>query len=351
MAGAKRLYLYWDPAIDGAFRRRLERALGGLKLDVADGEMVDVDPENAPLVMAIASAAGGWAPPGKADIVIQGGPGQFLEANGALRLVSADIENGSARWTRLVDKLRAATGLASLALPAEDLEIRLNEASRRADDAEARLQTALLDQSNAVRDKRRLEIELGEARKRIAELEQDKAELNILNQTGRFAIGNVPREFQEAVAEARRHAWRAEMAAARGAEAAAASTAAGTGLAWSVASYAGETMNGAAHGYGVTTFGSSASYRGQFFSGKRHGFGVGETADGFVWSGAWRNDEACGAGILEGPAGERVEGEVEHAEQGPRRVKAASYRWPAAEATGRRAPHHAVRVPLPAPAK
>ena len=72
MAGDKRLYLYWDPAIDGAFRRRLERALGGLKVNASDGDTVDPDPESPGVAMALASQAGGWAAP-NADIVVRQG--------------------------------------------------------------------------------------------------------------------------------------------------------------------------------------------------------------------------------------------------------------------------------------
>lgn len=41
MAGERRLHLYWDPELDGAFRRRFERALGDLKVEAADASMVD----------------------------------------------------------------------------------------------------------------------------------------------------------------------------------------------------------------------------------------------------------------------------------------------------------------------
>jgi hypothetical protein len=60
MAGGKRRRLDWDPAIAGEFRRRLECALDGLKVNASDGETVDPDPESPCIAMTLASVSGGW---------------------------------------------------------------------------------------------------------------------------------------------------------------------------------------------------------------------------------------------------------------------------------------------------
>jgi hypothetical protein len=209
---------------------------------------------------------------------------------------------------------------------------------------------AMNDAFNAVRESKQLQLDLAAARNRVAELEQENTQLHMLNQSGRFAMGGVPDRLREAVAEAREVARRAELAAARAVEAAAAYP---DQIAWSGALYSGETRNGRPHGNGVVVFMSGktivSSYRGEFADGKRNGLGIGVSHDGLVWTGRWAADLASGYGILEGPEGQRVEGEVAIEDGEPRRVKASSYRWPSAEGPGRKAPHHVVAPSLPAP--
>lgn len=344
MAGDKRLYLYWDPAIDGAFRRRLEHALGGLKVNASDGDTVDPDPDNPGIMMALAAAAGGWPAP-KADIVVQAGPGNFPATNGALRLEASDIDGETQRWSRLVERLREKLNMASLALPPEDLADRLNAATLRADKAEHDLRTAQLSEANAVRERDRLQLELREVRAAEERHAQEIERLTLLNQSGAFALGQLPENLRPVVAEAREHARRAEFAAAHAAELSGADA-----IAWAGgASYAGETRNGRPHGAGIMRMGS-ASYRGEFENGKRSGHGIGVSDDGLVWSGEWRNDEACGAGVLEAPDGRRFEGAVKPDAKGePRAVDGQGWTWNVQRAGKQTVTHHPAPLTLPSP--
>jgi hypothetical protein len=343
MAGDKRLYLYWDPAIDGDFRRRLERALGGLKVNASDGDTVDPDPDNPGVAMALASAAGGWAAP-KADIVVQAGPGSFPATSGALRLESGDIDGETQRWSRLVDKLRERLGMASLALAPEDLADRLNAATLRADAAERDLNVARLNEANAIRERDRLQLELREARDMAAQQKQEISHLTLLNQSGAFALGQLPEDLRPVVAEARDHARRAEFAAAH-----AATVAGADAIAWAGgASYSGETRNGRPHGAGIMRI-ANASYRGEFVDGKRSGHGIGVSDEGLVWSGQWRDDEACGYGVLEAPDGRRFEGEVEPDSDGAPKATDRGWMWQAPQAAKQKAVHHPAPLTLPPP--
>lgn len=344
MAGDKRLYLYWDPAIDGDFRRRFAHALDGLRVNASDGEMVDPDPENPGVVMALASAAGGWAAP-KADITVQAGPGTFPATTSALRLEASDIAGETQRWTRLVERLRERLGLASLALAPEDLADRLNAATLRADAAERDLGTARLNEANAIRERDKLQLELREARAAAERNAQEVERLTLLNQSGAFALGQLPEDLRPVVADAREHARRAEFAAARAAEAVGVDA-----IAWSGGvSYSGETKNGRPHGAGVMRF-ASASYRGEFAEGKRSGFGIGVSDNGLVWSGEWREDEACGLGILEAPDGRRFEGAVKPDEEGePRAVDGRGWTWNTARVGKQKVVHQPAPLTLPSP--
>ena len=347
MGTSERLYLYWDPAIDGAFRRRLERALGGLKVDCADGDMVDPDPDNPGVVMALAAAAGGWSLPARADIIVQGGPGEFPAHGHALRLEAADIESETARWTRFVEKLRDKLGIASLALPDEDLAVRLDDAARRADTAEAAVATAQLHEANVIRERDRLQADLIAARKEAERLRSEIARLAQINEAGAFAIGQAPEDVRPAIAAGREHAARAQLAAARAAEAAASYPGV---IAWAgVASYSGESRNGKPHGLGVMAFDTGSFYRGEFADGQRAGHGIGGSDDGFVWSGEWKHDEACGAGVLEAHDGRRFEGSVKpDADGAPRPDR--GWTWDVQPAK-RVKVHEAAPRTLPAPAK
>jgi len=350
MSGRERLYLYWDPAIDGIFRRRLERALGGLKVDTADGDLTDPDPDNPGVVMALAGAAGEWALPARADIIVQAGPGTFPPSGSALRLEADDIDGGTARWARFIEKLRGKLGMASLALPDEDLAVRLDAETRRANEAEEALAAARLGEANAIRERDRLRADLVASRTEADGLKAENARLATLNDAGAFAIGQAPEAVRPVIATAREQAARAQLAAARASEAAALHPA---GLAWANASYAGETRNGKPHGFGVMAFLKGrervASYRGEFVDGRRAGLGIGASDDGLVWSGAWKDDEACGHGVLEAPDGRRFEGAVKpdaNADGAPR--PDLGWTWEARD-TRRTRVHEAAPKPLPAP--
>jgi hypothetical protein len=352
MSGERRLHLYWDPELDGAFRRRLERALGDLKVEAADASMVDADPENPPVTMALVSANGGAAMPPRCDIVVQAGPGDFPPSSQALRLTMEDMETGSRRWTRLVEQLRVKLGKASLALEPEDLEQRLDEASRRADQAERARNTFELERNEFERLAKKLESSLVTERARAAALATKLGHMDAVNQMSAFPLASVDAGLRDTVSAAREHALQAQLAAQRAIEMAAQHP---NALAWGKATlYSGETMNGRPHGAGVMSFLDGdgeimASYRGEFADGRRSGHGVGQSGDGMTWSGQWRGDEASGLGVLEAVDGRRYEGEVEPGADGAP-VRCGGWLW-----TPDAPPRGQIRVEprpaLPAPAK
>lgn len=314
MSGERRLHLFWDPELDGAFRRRFEHALGDLKVEAADASMVDADPENPPVTMALVSTNGGAAMPPRCDLVVQAGPDDFPSSSQALRLTVEDIETGSRRWTRVVEQLRVKLGKASLALAPEDLEERLDEASRRADEAERARDSFELERNEFERMAKKLEGALVAERSRAAALATKLGQMDAVNQMSAFPLASVDAGLRDVVTGAREHAWQAQLAAQRSIEMAARHP---NALAWGKATlYSGETMNGRPHGAGVMSFLDrdgeiAASYRGEFTDGRRQGHGVGQSGDGMTWSGQWRADEASGLGVLEAEDGRRYEGEVE----------------------------------------
>lgn len=350
MAGGERLYLYWDPAVSGAFRRRLEHALGMMRVATADGDMVDPDPDNPGVVMALASASDGWARPARADIVVQAGAGDFPASAQALRLDEEDIARATPRWHRFVEKLRGKLGMQSLALPADDLAVKLDETARRAEEAERTRDTAQVNESNAIRERRQMELALADARKRIAELEAAQTQLRTITEGGAYGLGLVPADVRETVIAAREHAWRGQAAAASAGEAAAAHP---DVIAWgSSATYSGDVRNGRPDGFGVMLFRRGADvegwYRGAFTNGVRAGHGMGMASGGLVWSGEWKNDEACGLGVLEAHDGRRYEGAVEPASDGaPKPVLGWTWRTPSEASSP--AAHHPVTRLIAAP--
>lgn len=352
MAGARRLYLYWDPSVDGAFRQRLSDALHALNIRFDDGDGIEPDPENPGVAMAIASAADGWTAP-RADILIQAGAGTFPADARAFRLEAGDV-GASPRWARLLEKLRTELAMASLALPADELEVRLNDAQQRAEEAGKAVATAKLRESEAVRERDRLRADLVAAHTRAADLESENQRLRAAEETSIYALALVPAHLRKAVAQGRDCATRAGLAAAKAGEAAAAYPGA---IAWqNRASYSGETKNGQPDGYGVMLFTKGAKtfagYRGQFAKGMRHGLGVGLDGDGHVWSGEWLNDDACGFGVLEGAQGQRYEGEARPNDKQPQ-SRGEGYRWPGPSAQARPPRTHGEirpRLPGPAPA-
>lgn len=137
--------------------------------------------------------------------------------------------------------------------------------------------------------------------------------MDAINQVSAFPLASVGPAFQDAVTQAREHAWQARLVAQRAIELAAQHP---NALAWGKATlYSGETKNHKPHGAGVMSFLDSdgeiiASYRGAFAEGRRNGHSVGHSGEGLVWSGQWRGDEAAGFGVLEAADGRRYEGEV-----------------------------------------
>lgn len=379
MAGASRVFIFWDAEIDGPFRRKLERALGALQVDFADASQVDHDPDAAaPIKLAILSPASQNAPD-NADLIVLGGPGDASSRN-AIRLETDDIQERTKRWVTFVDKLghklnRPALAkyaadatmderrALSLAFPADPLSKdfapnhspdvlmeRAAAAEARAEAAERAIATAQLNEANAIRDRKTADAMAATERGRIAELEREVERLSALSETTAFALASVPADLRGAVTEAREQAWRARIAAARATEISATYPDA---LTWKGgASYSGETMNRQPHGSGIMIFRDGARevarYAGAFEDGRRTGHGIG-TSDGLVWTGAWKDDEACGHGLLEASNGHRFEGQVAPDESGaPRQVR--GWEWGASAApTHKAGPHRVVTPALPPP--
>ncbi len=276
--------------------------------------------------------------------------GKITPTPGATRLTFDDIKDEAPQWTKLLRQLNTKLGLASLALPAEEREVGLNATAQRADEAERNMSAALLNEANPIRENRQQQLGMAKARERIAELERENARLSHLNQSGRFAIGAVPQTLREAVSRAREFARRAELSAARAAEA---TPSFPDVIAWSGALYSGETRNGRPHGHGVMAFARgqsvAAAYRGEFADGKRAGLGFGVADGGLVWPGQLNADDACGFGILEAPDGRRFEGRVEAGASGAP-VAEQGWDWSAPEPGRHRAIHHAAAPSLTAPA-
>ncbi|MDP3493120.1 MAG: hypothetical protein Q8R82_08390, partial [Hyphomonadaceae bacterium] len=352
MAGERRVFIFWDAEIDGPFRRMLERALAALQVDFADGSQVDFDPEAAlPIKLAVLSPSSQSAPD-DADIAVLGGPGE-PHARSQLRLEASDIDGRTRKWIAFADKLGQKLGrpalakyaadgtleeqrALSLAFPADPLskdfapshspEALMEKAAAaeaRAEAAERAIATAQLNEANAIRDRKTADATVAAERARITKLEREVKRLSALSESTAFALASLPADVRGVVSEAREHAWRARLAAAHATEAAATHPDA---LTWkNGASYSGETVNRQPHGSGIMTFLESgkeaARYAGDFVDGRRDGHGVATSRDGLVWTGAWKDDEACGCGLLETSDGQRFEGEVAPDESGaPRQV-------------------------------
>lgn len=377
MVGASRVFIFWDAEIDGPFRRKLERALGELQVDFADASQVDFDPEAArPLKLSIVAPRG--EPVADADIVLLGGPGEFSSRT-ALRLEASDIDGRSKRWIAFLEKLGQQTGrpalakfaaepstddqrALSLAFPADPLskdfapnhspEVLMEKAANalaRAEAAERVIATAQLNEANAIRERKAAEARVAAERSRVAELEKEVDRLSALSESTAYALGSVPSDARAVVNEARAQAWQARLAAARAAEMAITHPEA---LVWkNGASFSGETMNRQPHGLGVMVFRAGgqevARYAGAFDQGLRVGLGIATSDEGLVWTGQWKDDEACGCGLLETPDGRRFEGEVAPDESGaPKRIK--GWEWNSGPARSQKT--YSVAMPaLPAP--
>ena len=382
-----KLLIDWDSEIDGAFRRRLERALGELQVEFADASGVDPDPDaRAPAKLAILASQGAGAVR-EADIVVLGGPGEFRAASGALRLEVSDIENRSRRWIAFAEKLGAkldrpalakfaASGesledqrAVSLAFPADPLskdfapnhspEVLLEKLAAmtaRAEAAERAAANLELERFNAAQQARQKELQSLRERSRMSQLEQAVERLAALSESTAYALGAAPEARRTFVASAREHAWQARLAAAR---AAAAAEIHPDALVWpkAQAAYSGEMRNRLPHGHGVIVFRDGgaeiARYAGAFEEGQRCGHGVATSDEGHVWTGQWKDGEACGLGLLECPDGSRFEGEVAtDADGSPREVPGRGHTWRSAFSSkpSRKAePHRAVTPVLPSP--
>ncbi len=254
-------------------------------------------------------------------------------------------------WTAFISQLSAKLGKPSLATPTERLELRLDEAVRRAEASERALATMELERNNAVRTAKQAEMQLASMRARVSKLETKSLKLANVNDSTAFSLASAPADLRDCVSQARDHAWRARLAAARAGEMATVHTDA---LIWKTnIAYSGETLNGRPHGFGVMIFrkGSDeiARYAGAFEEGRRNGHGVATSDDGMIWTGAWKNDEAFGFGLLETPDGRRFEGEVAPDESGaPTQVR--GWVWGTAATTHRvMETHRAVAPAFPSP--
>jgi hypothetical protein len=351
MASDRQLLLYWDPEIDGVFRRRLERAFSEMSINAADASAVDIDPDApAPLRLALLSSRGSAS--STADIVVQAGPGDFPKTGGALRLETADIEDGTKRWTAFVDRLGGKLGRPGLTVAPEDLEVRLNDALHRAGEAERARADFELQLNNAERATRHAERELARARTQVERLQEEVERLTAFSESAAFALADAPEAERAAVALARDHLWRARMAAARADEVAAMYPEA-LMFPKAHASYSGDTRNRLPHGFGVMTFRDgatvSAVYRGAFRDGKRSGHGIATADGGLVWYGEWNDDEAAGFGVLETPDGRRFEGEVAPDRTTGAPTQLRGWTWTPGDSAAR--PHRPVAPLLPSPAK
>ena len=315
MAAERRLLIYWDAELDGHFRRRFERALADLQVEFADASGVDIDPDGlAPISLAIVSATG-QSSAREADLVLLAGPGDFRTSASTLRLEADDIETRSRRWAAFAEKLGLKLdrpGLArfaasdatpedianaSLAFPADPLAREASVSLRpevlheqlaamkaRAEAAERAASDLERERSDAVRQAKQADAQAAVERARAANLEQTTQRLTALSESTAFALASVPADLREAVSNAREHAWRARLAAARAAELGEAHPDA---LTWpkASASYSGETRNRLPHGFGVIVFHSGkdeiARYAGAFENGLRSGHGV-AASDGKV---------------------------------------------------------------------
>lgn len=377
-----KLLIHWDGEIDGAFRRRLERALAELQVDFADAAGVDADPDAPKPIRLAVLAKQGQGAPSDADLVVLGGPDDFRETGGALRLEKPDIDNRTRRWVVFAEKLgrklrrpalakfAAADAIedqraVSIAFPADPMskdfahnhspEIlmeRLAAMTVRAEAAERTIDKLELERFNAAQQAKQSDIQTAKERARIAHLEQSMERLAALAESTAFALAAAPADLRGAIATAREHAWRARRAAAWAAEAAEQFPDA---LSWpkAHAAYSGETRNRLPHGYGVVVFRTSAGevarYAGAFSDGVRSGHGIATSDDDHVWTGQWKDGEACGFGLLECPDGSRFEGEVAPDLGGaPRQIRGWTWNAPGVAKTAQQ-PHRTVTPFLPSP--
>lgn len=307
-------------------------------------------------------------------LIVHCGPGAFEPDRTALALTVEDIDGPSRQWEALVGRLAerlVRPGLVSFArldhgAGADDLEAwakrhpddplaadalgrdlsgrlehavllergRREAAEGRQDALEQALQEALrqieIERVNveSSREAAALAKEASEAARaaersateRASRLEAESQsrierirQLETALEESQYCLSRVPSDKRSAVESARRQALAADAAAAR---AVALGPKAGETLHWTDtgATYFGSTENGAPEGDGVIRFpakdGVAPRYAGEFRSGRRDGLGVGVSPQGHIWRGEWRDDEACGLGVLIHRDGRRFEGRV-----------------------------------------
>lgn len=361
-----RLLIQWDSAIDGEFRRRMERAFENLMIEHADVDNLDPQTVTAG-VPAFVAAPGAAVPQGPAlkaagAIVIIGGPAGDSGAagdvpGGARRLEVKDLSEISRRWTRALDMIGARISRPGLSLyPAAqqaaaqgDAEALAQWAREHADDPLAnkaleaaspaglardlaatasQLKAASASSVDAERrlalaEQRRREVERLAAEERDAH-RQREAELSARIQGLELALdsalplADAPTDLAPIVAAARSRAWDARVVAV---EADRMALTFPDALSWpNGARYSGETANSRPHGLGVLTYPlelGAGPYRGEFRDGRREGLGVGASAEGHVSAGAWSQNSASGLGVLQAQDGRRFEGQVEPSATGP----------------------------------
>ena len=351
MAHNRQLLVFWDPELDGAFRRRLERAFSDMSVNAADASAVDIDPDApAPIRLVLQSSRGSASATG--DMLVQAGPGDFPKSGSALRLETADIENSTKRWTAFAERLGEVLGRPGLTVAPEDLEVRLSDALRRADEAERARADFELQLNIAERATRYAERELARTRTQAERLQEEVERLTALSESAAFALADAPETERAAAALARAPLWRARRAAARADDAAAMYPEALT-FPKAHASYSGETRNRLPHGFGAMTFRDGAAvtavYRGAFEDGKRSGHGIARADGGLVWYGEWNDDEAAGFGVLETPDGRRFEGEVAPDQTTGAPTQLRGWTWTPGDNAAQ--PHRPVAPLLPSPAK
>ncbi len=158
MAGHRQFLLYWDPELEGAFRRRLERAFGDLNLNASDAAAVDPDPDAPPPVrLALVSISGSAA------------HSEATSSSRPARATSTNPPMPSASKPGTSKTRRAARPSSSLA--PEDLEVKLDHAARRADEAERALPDMERKRSDALHAAKHAETSLAAERSRTTDLQ------------------------------------------------------------------------------------------------------------------------------------------------------------------------------------
>jgi hypothetical protein len=364
-----RLAVKWEPEVPAAFRASLESAFSALLVDAYDTTETDPDPDASAVarLWLVAPTSTGLSAGRDTNLLIvlcgEDGPASLP------RLEMGDIGGRSPRWLGFLRRLGDALdrpGLPGYADAGGDPDL-LNEwalrypadplakdvvVSMRPDVLLDRAAGAEADRDLIDRELRGLRRDLdasehgrSQATRDVAKLAQEKAELEsrvrqleMLAEEGAYPLSLVPAGQRTIVDQARSAAARARHEATLGRSHGETHPFA---CSWpgAQAFYDGETRNALPHGHGVMWFGAGksrfAGYCGRFVDGRREGLGVGRDADGTVWSGEWRDDQASGLGVLDSSDGRRFEGRVGPGPDGP--TQQDGWVWPAPGQGGRAA--------------